>query len=231
MKKNFIIYSISLIIILASVIVISFAWFTSNKDAKSNAPDVMVGDFDGKYSLEAYINDSWQTPDEILYEEIFPGDTMYFRFKIEANKDLSFSYKLEDITVGINDITYKDNGIYYEGQKIYDVLDNSVSVTLEDQDNTSVVLYTISDDGNININKDYTIDKALTLYNIGVSESEITEIEEDMTGNSLDTKVEAVSISKGTNYYYFAISYPETLNDNLYQFQKIKIDHIRITEA
>lgn len=231
MKKNFIIYSISLIIILASVIVISFAWFTSNKDAKSNAPDVMVGDFDGKYSLEAYINDSWQTPDEILYEEIFPGDTMYFRFKIEANSDLSFSYRLEDITVEINDITYQDNGIYYQNQKIYDVLDNSVSVTLEDENNTSVVLYTISDDGNINISEGYTIDNALKLYNLGISESEIESIPENTTGEAIDTKVEAGSISKGTNYYYFAISYPETLNDNLYQFQKIKIDHIRITEA
>lgn len=225
MKKNLIIYTISLMLILASVIAISFAWFTNNKEAEADGNDIAVGDIDGTYSIEAYIDEKWTTPEEILFEEIFPGDTMYFRLKIEAKNAFVMEYQLEGISMSINGITYKDGGIYFSDEKIYDVVDNKVSVTINDEE---IDLYTISDD-TINLNTNYTLDKVLKLYNLGVSAEPIIS----KSGDELDlgTKVENVSIAKGECYYYFAIDYPEGSNDNYYQFQRIKIDHIKINEA
>lgn len=219
---------ISFICVLVSLVSLSFAWFSKNESASANHDGINTDDISATVSLEAYMNNTWDSTNDIIFEDIFPSDTLYFRFKIETEKSVNLTYLCEGITTSIYGLSLNDDksGLLYEDVLVYDVTNNEVSV---EANNETVILYTISDD-TININSNYTLDKALKLYPLGVSSSEITSITDGVEGQALSSSI-TINDILGECYYYFAIKYEETDLDNLYQFQKIVIDHIKITEV
>ncbi len=244
MKRNIklltsiVMLSITLITFITSI----FGWCTTNKEATASGIIGTTNDPNIDYTLEVYnsTSNNYLSTNTMSFNNIKPGDTFYFRFKIAPHdKNLDVSTLKFDITftstssLQENTLTYDstNNIITYDSVKLYPVTNNEV--TFDDK-----TLYKISDSSILL--GDYEIKDTFKVYpNIKKSDA--------LTANTGTLLTEVLSTYKeDTNYiaqendnyyFYFALEFNEALSlvtdngvesSNAYEFQKLDIEAITI---
>ncbi len=211
MKKNLILSIVSLCLAFMVTFLVLFAWLTTNATTKASILNVHVNGVQCDVSLETYQNNSWVELDDLSFDNLEPGDVIYFRLKVDsevpvrvnANPDSFTSEAIGGADGIVVDLTNME--LTYQGVSIFNIEDD-YTVLIDNQ-----VVYNINAvTGAITIVDDYKIGNAMNTYNLGTSVTGKPSIE-GLTGNALGSLIfdSGVSLSSGISYAYFAIEYED----------------------
>ena len=211
MKKNLILSIVSLCLASMLMVFMAFAWYTTNSKVSASVLNVKVDGKECDVTIETYQSGSWIELDDLVFDNIEPGDTFYFRLKVicaststinaEPSSYSSAAISGDDGLV----VDLDEMEITYQGVSLFNIEDD-YTVKIDD-----AVVYNINQTtGAITIVDDYGIANAFNTYNLGTSVTGAPSIA-GLTGNDLDSLIfgDGVSLASGTSYAYFALEYED----------------------
>ena len=241
-RSNLVLSLVSLVITSFLLVFTVYSWYTSNQEVKASS---IVGATDIEhttFTLERWNESSsaWVNVSKIEQNNSLPGTTIYLRLKCvnENSFEIKLNAKFEGISSNLdtNFVKVNQSKISYNGVPRYDVVSNKVSVDPVTVGTTiKSVLYNISN-STITLG-DFKIEDGYVIENFGSTEtktgaiSSVDDITEDLKLLS-DNILEGTTISTGTSYQYFALTYLDNdLLNNYFMYQKLSIDSLTISEA
>ena len=260
MKKNRIINLIMLSVTSLLLILVSMAWYVSNKEVKASG--ITGKTEDGSFTLElerGTYNEAnatkwtWTPTSSLSITNMQPNDVFFFRFKITARTTGSLNVRLAGISSALtSSVTVEGTDVLIGGVKAYDLVNNKV--TIKNGDTTLGTLYNYSS-GELSL-ADYKVENTFKFYDYGVGtvnfyKEGTTYYTDSLTEapkagvrlTSITTKYE--DLDEGVSYGYFALEFNDALSlvtythldgkskedSNLYQAQTLSISSISVESA
>lgn len=244
-KINLISSSISLSITALLLVMITMAWYATNKTAYVTAGIGSTKGIDYDLTLQrgTYQNNSWTWEDtnDLSITHLQPGDVYYFRFKIDYDAQVLFETSFSEISSSLveNGLIVAPTGyvqINGTNQDWLEVQNNMVQITevLEDVEQTPKSLYS-TQGGIVTLSTTaYNVADTFKLYDYGLGTATFgndnviaaADTKEDGTGlvtssvltsnPSMRYDLSTLQQTSGEAYGYFALEFNDALSTKTY---------------
>ncbi|RIA75428.1 hypothetical protein EI71_01516 [Anaeroplasma bactoclasticum] len=244
-KINLILSSISLSITALLLVMITVAWYATNKTAYVTAGIGSTKGIDYDLTLQrgTYQNNSWTWEDtnDLSITHLQPGDVYYFRFKIDYDAQVLFETSFSEISSSLveNGLIVAPTGyvqINGTNQDWLEVQNNMVQITevLEDVEQTPKSLYS-TQGGIVTLSTTaYNVADTFKLYDYGLGTATFgndnviaaADTKEDGTGlvtssvltsnPSMRYDLSTLQQASGEAYGYFALEFNDALSTKTY---------------